>query len=236
MLCSCNTSSYDYKNSQINNKIYSKEAGIAEIKKLLNVDNIYFFDCDFSDMSEVNIVDSSYNISVWGQFIYDNNLSRQTIDLSKQASVTLVANYKIESKSTCFGFSIASEVMSTGSKHYKNGVFQYETENEIYSSETFKSFADLQGENGSGTIYGTNNTITNLYVSDGFYPISLSKSLNPISYYRKYDVKNNDITVLDSPIYVVTHYENYDAYQEDTFSIMKKINSYMIQNAIYRKA
>lgn len=222
LLCSCNTNDSNYKNSQINNKIFSKEAGITEIKELLQVDSLYFFDCDFSKMPGITIVDSSYNISVWGQFTYNEELGRQVIDLSKQASVEIVANYRIESESTCFGFSVASEVMSTGTKHYNNGVLEYETENEIYTANTFNSFADLKGESGNGTIYGTNSTIIDLSVPDNFYPKDLSDSLNPISYYRKYDVTNS-IRVLYSPVYIVTHYENYDSYNADSnFSIMKK--------------
>lgn len=236
-LCACNFDNGDYKNSQINNKIYSKEAGIAEIKELLQVDSLYFFDCDFSEMSDIAIVDSSYNISVWGQFIYDKELGRQVIDLSKQATVELVANYRIESESTCFGFSVASEVMSASMKHYNNGVLEYETENEIYTANTFKSFADLKGENGSSTIYGTNITIDNQSVPNNFYPKSLSNSLNPIAYFRKYEGSLNNIRILYSPICVVTHYENYDAYSVDNNgSIMKKIDSFMTKNAIYRKA
>lgn len=236
-LCACDFGNTDYKNSQINNKIFSKEAGITEIKELLQVDSVYFFDCDFSSMSDVTIVDSSYNISVWGQFTYNKELGRQVIDLSKQATVEIVVNYKIESESTCLGFSVASEVMSTGTKHYNNGVFEYETENEIYTANTFSSFADLKGENGSSTIYGTNVTIDNLSVPNNFYSKSLSNTLNPISYYRKYDGTLNSIKVLYSPIYVVTHYENYDAYKADNNgSIMKRIDSFMTQNAVYRKA
>ena len=220
ILCACNFSDSNYEDYQINNRILSKEAGIAEIKELLQVDSLYFFDCDFSTMPNITIVDTSYNISVWGQYIYDDEFERQIIDLSKQASVEIVANYRIESESNCFGFSVVSEVMSTGSNHYTNGVFDYATKNEIYTSDTFKSISDLKGESGDGTIYGTNTTINSLSVPDNFYPKSLKDSENPIAYFRKYDVSNNNIRVLYSPIYVVTHFDSYESLRADSEPIM----------------
>ena len=219
----------DYKNSQLNNKVYSKEAGIAEIKELLQVDSIFFFDCDFSDMSDITIVDSSYNISVWGQFIYDKELGRKVIDLSKQASVEIVANYKIKSKSTCFGFSVVSEVMRMVSDYYGG-----ETVNEIYTADTYKSFSDLFKDSDIDTLYGPTVHIS---VLNDFYPQSLEKSINPVSYFRNYNESLFDIRNLDKPIYVVTHFENYDAYNADSdFGMMQKITSFMVKNAIYKKA
>ena len=60
---SCNTTGTRYKDRQYNNKILSKEASVTEIKHLLQVDEIYYFDCDFSNISDIEIVDSSFNIS-----------------------------------------------------------------------------------------------------------------------------------------------------------------------------
>ena len=225
----CDLGNDDYKNSQVNNRMYSKEAGIAEIKKLLQVDSLYFFDCDFSQMTDITIVDSSYNISVWGQFVYDKELGRKVIDLSKQASVELVANYKIESDSTCFGFSVVSEVMRLVSDHYGDKL-----ENEIYTANTYKSFADLYKDSEIDTLYGP---IVHISVSNDFYPQSLEKAINPVLYFRNYKADLFDISKLDKPIYVVTHFEKYDAdYADSDFAIMQTIAGFMNQNGIYKKA
>ena len=226
---SCNLGKNDYKNSQVNNRVYSKEAGIAEIKELLQVDSVYFFDCDFSNMSDITIVDSSYNISVRGQFIYDKELGRKVVDLSQQASVEIVANYKIKSESTCFGFSVVSEVMRRVSDYYGG-----ETENEIYTADTYKSFSDLYKDSDIDTIYGP---VVHISVSNDFYPQSLENAINPVLYFRNYSADLFDIRNLDKPIYIVAHFENYDAYKADSdFAIMQKISSFMTRNSIYKKA
>ena len=225
----------DYRNSSINNKILSKEACVSEIKQLLQVDELYYFDCDFSKISNIEILDSSYNISVWGKFIEKDG--RQIIDLSQQAEVKIVANYKIVSNGKAMGFSIVSSVMTPGMKHYKNDVLEYETQNQIYTKETFSSFSELKGDNGKGTIYGSNNTIDSIVVPDNFYASKLSSSLNPISYYRKYSGTLYDIKVEHTPLYVVTHYEDYESFDRDeNFATMEKIKSYLNDNAIYKKA
>lgn len=225
----CNLGNDDYKNSQVNNRIYSKEAGIAEIKELLQVDSLHFFDCDFSQMPDITIVYSSYNISVWGQFTYDKELGRKVIDLSKQATVEIVANYKIESDSTCFGFSVVSEVMRLVSDHYGGKL-----ENEIYTANTYKSFADLYKDSEIDTLYGP---IVHISVSNDFYPQSLEKSINPVLYFRNYTADLFNICNLDKPIYVVTHFENYDMdYADSDLAIMQKIASFMNQNGIYKTA
>ena len=225
----------DYRDNSINNKILSKENCISEIKRLLQVDELYYFDCDFSNLPDIEIVDSSYNISVWGKYIEKDD--GQIIDLSQQAEVKIVANYKIVSNGKCMGFSIVSNVMTTGAKHYKNDVFQYETENEIYTKETFSSFSELKGDNGNGTIYLNGTTIDSILVPENFYTSKLSSSLNPISYYRKYSGTLYDIKVEHTPLYVVTHYEDYESFDMDeNFGTMEKIKSYLNKNAIYRKA
>ena len=224
----------DYSDLVINNKIFSKEACIDEIKQLLQVDEIYYFDCDFSNLPDIEIVDSSYNVSVWGKFV--NKDDRQVIDLSQQARVQIVANYKIVSNGTAMGFSIVSNVMTPGAKHYKNDVFQYETENEIYTKETFSSFSELKGDNGNGTIYWNGTTIDSILVPENFYTSKLSSSLNPISYYRKYSGTLYNITVEYTPLYVVTHYEDYESFDlDENFATMEKIKSYLNENAIYIK-
>ncbi len=224
----------DYSDRAINNKILSKEACIDEIKQLLQVDEIYYFDCDFSNLPDIEIVDSSYNVSVWGKFVKKDD--RQVIDLSQQARVQIVANYKIVSNGTAMGFSIVSNVMTPGAKHYKNDVFQYETENEIYTKETFSSFSELKGDNGNGTIYWNGTTIDSILVPENFYTSKLSSSLNPISYYRKYSGTLYDIKVEHTPLYVVTHYEDYESFDlDENFATMEKIKSYLNENAIYVK-
>ena len=225
----------DYRNSSINNKILSKETCISEIKQLLQVDELYYFDCDFSKIPDIEILDSSYNISVWGKFIEKDG--RQIIDLSQQAEVKIVANYKIASNGKAMGFSVVSSVMTPGMKHYKNDVFQYETENEIYTKDTFSSFSELKGDNGKGTIYGSNNTIDSIVVPENFYASKLSSALNPISYYRKYSGTLYNIKVEHTPLYVVTHYEGYESFNlDENFATMEKIKSYLNDNAIYQKA
>ena len=233
---SCNTTGTRYKDRQYNNKILSKEACVAEIKHLLQVDEIYYFDCDFSNIPDIEIVDSSFNISVIGTFLNDDATGKQILDLTKQAEVFIVANYKIQSEGKCIGFSIVSSVMSPGMKHYKNDVLEYETQNEVYDSTTFTAFSELKGDNGNGTIYGSNNTIYEIEVPNNFYDFDLSTSLNPISYYRKYSGSLYDIKVLHTPLWVVTHYENYENFKDDElFSTMERIKSYLNKNALYTK-
>lgn len=233
---SCNTTETRYKDRQYNNKILSKEACITEIKHLLQVDEIYYFDCDFSNISDIEIVDSSFNISVMGTFLQDDTTDEQILDLNKQAEVFIVANYKIQSKGECVGFSIVSSVMTPGMKHYKNDVLEYETRNEVYDSTTFTSFSELKGDNGNGTIYQSNITVNEIIVPDNFYGFDLSTSLNPISYYRKYSGSLYDIKVLHTPLWIVTHYENYENFKDDElFSTMERIKSYLNGNATYAK-
>ncbi len=233
---SCNTTGTRYKDRQYNNKILSKEACVTEIKHLLQVDEIYYFDCDFSNISDIEIVDSSFNISVIGTFLQDDTTDEQILDLNKQAEVFIVANYKIQSKGECVGFSIVSRVMTPGMKHYKNDVLEYETQNEVYDSTTFTSFSELKGENGNGTIYQSNTTVNEIIVPDNFYGFNLSTSLNPISYYRKYSGSLYDIKVLHTPLWIVTHYENYENFKDDElFSTMERIKSYLNGNATYTK-
>lgn len=235
-LTSCNNNNYQYKNRQYNNKILSKEACATEIKSLLQVNEIYYFDCDFSNIPDIEIVDSSFNISVIGAFLQDDTTKKQILDFSQQAEVFIVANYKIKSNGYCSGFSIVSRVMSYGAKYYNNGVLEYETKNEIYNSTTFTSFSELKGENGNGTIYGSNNTINEIIVPDDFYHFSLSTSINPVSYYRKYSGSLHDVKVLHTPLWIVTHYENYQSFNADeVFSTMEKIRNYLNKNAIYVK-
>ena len=230
------TNEAQYKDRQYNNKILSKEACVTEIKRLLQVDEIYYFDCDFSNISDVEIVDSSFNISVIGSFLKDDLTGNQILDLNKQAEVFIVANYKIQSKGECVGFSIVSSVMTPGVKHYKNNVLEYETQNEVYDSSTFTSFSELKGDNGNGTIYQSNNTVNEIIVPDSFYDFNLSTSLNPISYYRKYSGSLYDIKVLHTPLWIVTHYENYEKFKDDElFSTMERIKSYLNKNATYTK-
>ena len=233
---SCNTSVTRYKDRQYNNKILSKEACVTEIKHLLRVDELYYFDCDFSNISDIEIVDSSFNISVIGTFLKDDTTDEQIIDLSKQAEIFIVANYKIQSAGKCMGFSVVSRVMTPRMKHYKNDVLEYETQNEVYNSTTFTSFSELKGDNGNGTIYGNNSTIVEIIVPDNFYSVDLSTSLNPISYYRKYSGSLYDIKVLHTPLWIVTHYENYEKFKDDElFSTMERIKSYLNENATYTK-
>ena len=223
----------DYSDRVINNKILSKEACIDEIKQLLQVDEIYYFDCDFSEIPEIDIIDSSYNISVWGKFVEKDD--RQVIDLSQPAQVEFVANYKISSNGKCMGFSIVSEVMRSGGKCYVNDV-EYERKNELYTKNTFQSFSELKGDNGNGTIYWNGATIDSIIIPENFYTSKLSNSLSPVSYYRKYSGTLYDITVEYTPLYVVTHYENYENFDlDENFATMEKIKSYLNENAIYVK-
>lgn len=234
--CNITETRYKYKNRQHNNEILSKEACITEIKRLLQVDEIYYFDCDFSNISDIEIVDSSFNISVIGTFLQDDTTGEQILDLNKQAEVCIVANYRIQSKGKCVGFSIVSRVMTPGAKHYKNDVFQYETQNEVYDSTTFTSFSELTGEYGNGTTYQSNVTVDEIIVPDNFYSFNLSTSLNPVSYYRKYSGSLYDIKVLHTPLWIVTHYENYKSFHDDElFSTMARIRSYLNGNATYTK-
>ena len=223
---SCSLLNSKYRNRQYNNIILSKEACNTEIKRLLRVDEIYYFDCDFSNMTDIEIIDSSFNISILASFSVDSD-NEQFIDLFKQAEVFIVANYKIQSEGKSLGFSIVSSVLSPSTS---------EKPNEIYNNTTFKSFSELKSDNDNGTIYGSNNTINEINVPKNFYSVNLSNSLNPISYYRKYSGTLHDITVLHTPIWVVTHYENYDSFNDDeSFATMKKIKSYLNINAKYTK-
>lgn len=233
---SCNTTETLYKDRQYNNKIFSKEVCVAEIKRLLRVNELYYFDCDFSNIPEIDIIDSSFNISVIGTFLKNDTTEEQILDLTQQAEVNIVANYKIQSKGECIGFSIVSRVMSPGSKHYKNDVLEYETQNEVYDETTFTSFSELTGQIGNGTIYGTNSTIDRIIVPDNFYSVDLSTALNPISYYNKYSGSLYEIKVLHTPLWVVTHYENYEKFKDDElFATMKRIKLYLNENATYTK-
>ncbi len=223
---SCSLLESKYKNRRYNNIILSKEACNTEVKRLLRVDEIYYFDCNFSNMADIEILDSSFNISIQGSFLADSN-DEQFLDLSKQAQVFIVANYKIRSNGNCLGFSIVSSVLTPSSS---------EKQNEIYDNTTFISFSELKGDNGNGTIYGNNNTIYEITVPNGFYSVDLANALNPISYYRKYSGTLYDIKVMHIPLWVVTHYENYDSFNNDeSFATMEKIKSHLNKNAKYTK-
>ena len=232
----CNLLESQYHNRQYNNKILSKEECVTEIKRLLSIDEIYYFDCDFSNIADIEIIDYSFNLSVIGTFIKDEETSKQVLDLTKQAEVFIVANYKIKSEGKCSGFSIVSRVMTPGMQHYNNGVLEYETNNEIYNSTTFTSFSELIGESGNGTTYQNNETVDEIKVPDNFYNFKLSNSINPICQYSKYSSSLNGHRILHTPIWIVTHYEDYDTFKDDkSFSTMGKIRSHLKSNATYTK-
>ena len=177
-------------------------------------------------MPNIEIIDSSFNISILASFLVDSN-NEQFIDLSKQAEVYIVSNYKIKSKGKCLGFSIVSSVLTHSTS---------EKPNEIYDSTTFLSISELKHDKGDGTIYGNNSTIHEIVVPKNFYSVKLTNCLNPISYYRKYSGSLNNIKILHTPIWVVTHYENYDSFDDDkSFATMEKIKSHINTNAQYTK-
>lgn len=216
----------DYR-ANYENKIFSKEGCIQEIKELFQVPEIRLFDYDFSNLENISIVDSSYNVSVLANMKYNEDKGRHVIDFDSQACVCLVVNYKVNYEGTCLGFSVYYDVLNPGGSGSKNVLF---------TKETFKSIRDLKPQSGDGCIYGSNNTIYEINVPKGFYSKDLSNCINPIIMFSKYSGSLYDIKIESTPIHVVTHYLSYDDFDLDCekTSMMERVVSYMMSYTIYK--
>ena len=74
------------------------------MKQYVKRDEVFFFDCNFSEFDALTITQKSYNISVKGYFLSDENSSHQYLDPNEAIEVYFVANYKVEESEYIYGF------------------------------------------------------------------------------------------------------------------------------------
>lgn len=63
--------------------ICSKEEAISKAKSLLQTNDLYFFDCDFSNIEAFTITDISYNLCVSGYYEEGNKICAFCIKIIK---------------------------------------------------------------------------------------------------------------------------------------------------------
>ena len=204
-------------------------------KSLLQVDALYFFDCDFSSIKEFTITDISYNLCVSGYYKEGND---ELIDLNKQTDIKIVSNYKIESNGTCFGFSVIASILTPKMDHYINNELVYTNPNVIYDSTTYTNIKSLY--NNGQTVYQGNNNVIEISVPDNFYPINkLNNAVSVETNFIKIEGDINSvrpIKVIDTPISILAHYKNYDDKNaENEHPTIKLLIEYFTENAIYTK-
>ena len=215
--------------------ICSKEEAISKAKSLLQVNDLYFFDCDFSNIDAFTITDISYNLCVSGY--YEKN-SNEHIDLNKQADIKIVSNYRIESNGTCFGFSVIASTLIPRMDHYINNEFVYTNPNIVYDSTTYTNIKSLH--NNGQTVYQGNNNTLEISVPYSFYPINtLSNAVSVETNFIKIEGDINSsgsIKVIDTPVSILTHYKNYnDKNAENENPTIQILIEYFTENAIYTK-
>lgn len=219
------------------NTIYTKSEAIQKIKQLLKTEDIYFFDCDFRDMSSITLLNVSYNLSVSGTLIYDEGIDDYYIDTEEYASVKLVTNYRIRTDSKCFGFSLISSVMQGKMDHYKNDELVYTNPTIIYNKDTYSTVTKLH--NNGQTTYQGNSCVREIKVPEFFYPWNLLKGTSVISTYLK--IKGSitswdNFEVLDSPVDILTHYKSFsDKQEEPEQSTIVDLIKYFDQHGYYSK-
>ena len=215
--------------------ICTKDEAISKAKSLLQVNDLYFFDCDFSNIDSFKITDISYNLCVSGYYEEGNN---EHIDLNQQADIKIVSNYRIESNGTCFGFSVIASTVIPKMDHYVNNEFVYTNPNIIYDSTTYTDIITLH--NNGQTVYQGNNNALEISVPNNFYPINtLNNAVSVETNFIKIegDINSSEpIKVIDTPVSILTHYKNYnDKNAENDNPTIQILIDYFNENAIYTK-
>ncbi len=215
--------------------ICSKEEAVSQAKSLLQVNDLYFFDCNFSDMDAFTITDISYNLCVSGYYEEGNN---EHINLNKQADIKIVTNYRIESNGTCFGFSVIASTLIPRMDHYVNNEFAYTNPNIVYDSTTYTDIKTLY--NNGQTVYQGNNNTLEISVPNNFYPINtLSNAVSVETNFIKIagDINSfGPIKVIDTPVSILAHYKNYtDKNAENENPTIQILIEYFTEHAIYTK-
>ena len=216
--------------------ICEKENAITQAKSLLQITDLYFFDCDFSHMESIVIEDVSYNLCVSGYILTKDD--KKYMDLNQQVIMYIVTNYKIQAADKCFGFSVVASVLISKMDHYVNGEFSYTNPNEIYTQYTYSSIKELHN-NGAGTSQG-NIGVEEIEVPKNFYPVnSLYDAVSLKSNYLKIEGDINSpapIKIIDTPIKLIAHYANYeDSKSMSENSTAKNLITYFTNNAVYTK-
>lgn len=215
--------------------ICSKEDAISKAKSLLGVNNLYFFDCDFSNINAFTIKDVSYNLSISG---YYEDGRTDSIDLSQQADIKIVSNYCIESNGTCFGFSVIASTLIPKMDHYVDNQLAYTNPNIIYDATTYTNIKNLH--NNGQTVYQNNSSVLEISVPDNFFPIDISKNAHIVeTNFSKIEgdiASTEPIKVIDTPITILAYYKNYaDKNEEKENPTIKILIEYFTENAIYHK-
>lgn len=201
----------------------------------MQVNDLYFFDCDFSNIDAFTITDISYNLCVSAYYEKGNN---EHVDLNKQADIKIVSNYRIESNGTCFGFSVIASTLIPKMDHYVNNEFAYTNPNIIYDSTTYTNIKSLH--NNGQTVYQGNNNTLEISVPNNFYPINtFSNGVSVETNFIKiegYINSSGPIKVIDTPVSILAHYKNYtDKNAENENPTIQILIEYFTEHAIYTK-
>ncbi len=206
--------------------ILSRPDCISEMKMFAKRDEVFFFDCDFSNFDALNITQTSYNISVNGYFLSDEASAHQYLDPDKAIDIAFVANYKVEGSAYIYGFSIISRILEPKKTYNNNNENQYTTDNIFYDENSFTSVNEL-GDN--GTSNGGNGGA--VAVPDGFLP---SNYLQNGTYYEYLKLKGNlmtGLTILAQPVEIVTWNKAFDPDKATIHQIIDYFNAH----ATYQK-
>jgi PBP1b-binding outer membrane lipoprotein LpoB len=234
LLSACSSSPQD-KKVNCENTILTKSEIIKQIKDLLIISDIYFFDCNFNNMEDIKIIDTSYNLSISGVLLYNDSTEKYYIDLNNQASIEIVSNYKIETNSKCFGFSIVSSAMQGKMDHYVNNKLDWTNPTIIYTADTYEKVEELHNY-GQITYQENKLVVEEIKVPQSFYPCNLYNACSVEAIFHK--IKNSDdkIKILDSPVKLITHYSSFeDKNEEKEATTIKKLISYFYNNGSYSK-
>lgn len=228
ILCACNPLTRTPKPQRSHKTIIlDKSECFNEIKQYSQQSEIFFFDCDLTNFSLLEIEQVSYNISITGVLIDKKEQSHQVLDLNEQADIACVTNYKVSNSQYIYGFSIVSRVMESKADHYKNDELIYTSENKFYKRDSFTSIKDLYN-NGTSNVGGAN------YIDISFYPNGYNSYYTSSSYLKLESNINNwweDINILAQPVYIITWNKKYDP---NNLTIHQIID-YFTDNSIYTK-
>lgn len=206
------------------NIILSKQECIDEAKAYLEVSDIYFFDCDFSNLKNFKITDTAYNISVSGKKIYNKTKQRYILDLSESASIQIVSNYRIENYNDCFGFSIISEIMIPKWRNSERNI--------LFSENMFSKFVDLYNQGDTQNLNASSLDYTEIETTEDFYPIELKKCKGLYStYYKTKGIPlSENFDIICSVLELKSYF--YSQVDRDT---QKEIKDHLINFATYKK-
>lgn len=225
-MCGCDTIFNVPKQPQrtFHTFILSKEDSIDELKAYLNVEQIYFFDCDFENFEGCEISQISYNIFVAG-YLSEDKGTHPRFDMTKQVEAAIVANYKVADSDFIYGFSVACRVLEPG---YSKANSDYSNQNDLYDSDDFDNINDLYN-NGTSNAGGEHF----IAVPDDFFPTDYLYN-NTTSEYLKIegnlDSAFDTIKILATPVFVLTWNKNYAHDYTDIYKILDYFN----HNAVYK--